>query len=724
MILMTLIGLPFSHVLFPKLPSRGYLFAKPLGLLVYSFVSWLLLSSGAFTNTPGFLIVILCILVVSVVVAGIRSTEFVAEIRNRRWQILAGELVFAVAFLVFALYRARNPEIVGTEKPMEFAILNSVMRSSSFPPPDPWLSGFSLNYYYFGFFIGGVIANLAGTAASIAFNLFLITIFSLTAMVTFSLGRDLLGLYRNTSTHLELNVTGGLAAFFVLAAGNMTSYQFIIDSQVREKNFWQGLGWNASRVLQRSDSVGELQDYTITEFPAFSFVLGDLHPHLIALPFTMLATACALNWLLWGGNRSWSYRGTIPLTIMTALILGALNVINPWDYPSFTALTIFAGLVGVFICGQGKQWLCLMVHLVIVIVLSLLFYLPYHLHFQPFFTQLGLVTIRSTIGPFMIIFGFWIVAAVVLGAYRLGRDSLPGRWTIVVISTLIVVLWISNVPLSVLLLCTLLMAFMIIQSMVGVNGDSRLVALPLIFFAGFGLAAVPEIVFVDDFFSPPYERMNTVFKIYFQAWPLLAVASAPALCVFMSMTWGQKTRTILGSGATALISILFLLSILYPIVAGRARIAEHQMSTLDGLAFAKRDQPAVAEAADWLQNEAPEDSILLEAVGDAYSSYSRISAWTGIPTVIGWPQHEMLWRGDRQLIDARVADVDIIFGGTDPDRTFELLNKYDVHYIFVGPMEREKYGPDVASRFSGYPLLFSVPYEVAIYGMPMKNLGG
>ena len=83
----------------------------------------------------------------------------------------------------------------------------------------------------------------------------------------------------------------------------------------------------------------------------------------------------------------------------------------------------------------------------------------------------------------------------------------------------------------------------------------------------------------------------------------------------------------------------------------------------------------------------------------------------------------MLWRGDRQLIDARVADVDIIFGGTDPDRTFELLNKYDVHYIFVGPMEREKYGPDVASRFSGYPLLFSVPYEVAIYGMPMKNLG-
>lgn len=723
MTLMTLIGLPFAHVLFPKFQSRGYLFAKSLGLLVYGFVSWLLLSSGAFANAQGFLIVILFALVVLAVAVSSRSSELIAEIRNRRYQILLGELVFAVAFLMFALYRARNPEIVGTEKPMEFAILSSVMRSSTFPPPDPWLSGFSLNYYYFGYFIGGSIANLAGTAAAVAFNLFLTTIFSLTAMVAFSLGRDLLGLYRSTSTKVALNVTGGLAAVFVLAAGNLTGYQLIIDSQVREKNYWQGIGWNASRVLQHSNNAGELQDYTITEFPAFSFILGDLHPHLIALPFTLLATACALSWLLLWGNRSSSYRGTIPLTIITALLLGALHVINPWDYPSFIALTIVASLVGLFICGQRKQWISLTLHLVIMIVLSLLLYLPYHLHFQPFITQFGLVSIRSTIGPFVIVFGFWIVAAVVLGVYRLGSDSLSGRWTILAVSTLLVVLWISNVPLSVLLLCTLLMAFMVLQGMVGVNRDPRLVSLPLLFFAGFGLAAIPEIIFVDDFFSPPYERMNTVFKIYFQAWPLLAVASAPALYIFISMTWGQRRRTVLGGGVTALISILFLLSILYPIVAGRARIAEHQISTLDGLAFAKQDWPAVVEATDWLRHEAPEDSILLEAVGDAYSTYSRISAWTGIPTVIGWPQHEVLWRGDRQLIDTRVADVDIMFGGTDPDHTLELLNKYDVRYIVVGPMEREKYGPDVAARFNGYPLLFNIPHEVSIFGIPVKHLG-
>ena len=720
---MTVVGMPLAHLLFPRLPSRGYLLAKPLGLLIFSFVSWLLLFTGAFTNGRSYLLIVLFVLVFAAVVAYLRRPDLTAELRARGWQIVLGEVVFAVAFVLFALYRARNPDIAGTEKPMEFAMLSSVMRSPSFSPTDPWLSGLPVNYYYFGYFMGGALANLAGTVAAVAFNLTLTTVFALTAIVTFSLGQDLLALYSGRSTAIERNVAGGLAAFFVLVAGNLTAYRFITEPEIRGEDFWRGIGWNASRVLQRSNEAGELQDYTINEFPAFSFVLGDLHPHVMALPFTMLAAGVALSWLLAWGDKDSSRRETIPLVAATALLLGALNVTNPWDFPSFAALVAIAGLTGMYFFGDRQRWFGLVLHLAAVVALSLLLYIPYHLHFEPFISQLGRVTVRSAVGPFVIIFGFWIVAAIALTAHRLGRESLHGRWLVLALASLVVVLWLSNLPAAVLLLCALLTAAMVFLGIRHSSGDPRRVALPLVFFAGFGLAAVPELVFVDDFFGPPYERMNTVFKLYFQAWPLLAVASAPALYIFLRGVWRRDGENSLGTGTTVLVAILFFVAIIYPIAAGRARTAGSQPATLDGLAFARRNWPAEVEAADWLRANAPADSVLLEAAGNAYTDYARISAWTGIPTVIGWDQHEALWRGDRLEVDPRVADVDAIFGGLGRGETLNLLHKYDVRYVFVGRLEREKYGLDVATRFTGYPLLFEVRGEVSIFGVPLSTPG-
>jgi len=164
LLVMTLVGLPLAHILFQRLPSRGYLLAKPLGLLAFSFVSWLLLFTGVFTNGRSYLMLVLIVLVLAALLAYSRLPGLTTELRARGWQIILGEAVFAVAFLLFALYRARNPDIAGTEKPMEFAMLNSVMRSATFPPMDPWLSGLPVNYYYFGYSIGGALANLGHPA--------------------------------------------------------------------------------------------------------------------------------------------------------------------------------------------------------------------------------------------------------------------------------------------------------------------------------------------------------------------------------------------------------------------------------------------------------------------------------------------------------------------------------------------------------------------------------
>ncbi len=786
---MTAVGLPVAHVLFARLPSRGYLLAKPLGLLLFSFAAWLPLYTGLVTNGQTYLLAVLGIGLLAALEAQRRMPGLLAGLRERRWQVLAGEVVFAVAFVLFALYRARNPDIVGTEKPMEFAMLSTVMRSPSLPPADPWMAGLPVNYYYFGYFIYGALGNLAGTALAVAFNLAVTSIFGLVALVAYSLGGDLLGLARAQVGVRARNFAGLLAAVFTLVAGNLTAYRLITEPDLHNQDFWRGIGWNASRVLQRTGDGGELQDYTINEFPAFSFILGDLHPHVMALPFTLLAAALALAWLLAWTEPEFAYRNTIPLAIGAAVLLGALNVMNPWDYPSFALLIGLAGAAGLVFFGDRARWIDLVIHMAAVVALSLLLYLPYHRHFEPFISQFGRVEVRSAVGPFVVIFGLWIVAALGLAAYRLGRGRRADRWVLLVVVVLTVILWLSDVPATVLVMCLLIAATM---AFVGVRrsgaGQPGRLALPFLFFAGFGLAAVPELVFVDDFFGPPYERMNTVFKIYFQAWPLLAVASAPAIFLLLRRGWARgvwrkhewprgAAASPLGSGLmfiggllvilavlllfggqplpwrsvtvalvaavvlqasingpweeggagawtagfTVVVIALFFVAMIYPVAAGKERMQGNAYATLDGLDYARRIWPAEVEAAEWLRANAPDDAVVLEAAGTAYSDFAHVSAWTGIPTVIGWDQHEGLWRGDRLEVDSRIVDVDAIYQGLGMTETLQLLEKYNVRYVYVGRMEMEKYGPAVATRFSGFPLLFEVRGAVSVFGVPLST---
>ncbi|HJN39210.1 MAG TPA: hypothetical protein QGH28_03435, partial [Chloroflexota bacterium] len=144
-------------------------------------------------------------------------------------------------------------------------------------------------------------------------------------------------------------------------------------------------------------------------------------------------------------------------------------------------------------------------------------------------------------------------------------------------------------------------------------------------------------------------------------------------------------------------------------------------ATLDGLDYARRIWPAEVEAAEWLRANAPDDAVVLEAAGTAYSDFAHVSAWTGIPTVIGWDQHEGLWRGDRLEVDPRIVDVDAIYQGRGMTETLQLLQKYDVRYVYVGRMEMEKYGPTVTTRFSGFPLLFEVRGAVSVFGVPLST---
>ena len=329
----TLIGwlcLPLTHKIFRNLPGKGYAFSRAVGLLLWGFIHWLLVSVGILKNTlTGQIIVLAALTAVSVGILYITGFRDFTKWLRLNWRlVLSVELVFLVSFAAFAVFRSTSPGITGTEKPMELAFLNGILRSETFPPQDPWLSGYGISYYYFGYVMVAMLARLTGTPSAVAYNLAQALWFGLIAVGAYGLLADLLAKRHQTKRHLRWAL---LAPVMILLVSNVYGFldslhargvlrtQDVMDGS--QSGFWtwvnqkgltgspaeppsyipqeQGTAawWQASRVISDVNFSGEAKEI-IDEFPNFSFVLGDLHPHLLAAPFALLAMGLAFNFLL------------------------------------------------------------------------------------------------------------------------------------------------------------------------------------------------------------------------------------------------------------------------------------------------------------------------------------------------------------------------------------------------------------------------------------------
>ncbi len=329
------IAAPLTWRLFSRLPDRGQGFSRPLGLLFVGYLLWLGSTLRILRNDLGGVLGAVIVLgVLSYVAVSGRWAEFTRWIRDRRPTLLAMEFVFLALFASWAFVRANNPEIVATEKPMELAFLNSIVRSEYFPPLDPWLSGFAISYYYFGYVLLSTMTLLTGVSTGVAFNLGISLWFGMTGLGAFALLYNLLTI-RGGSPNLRGALLGPI---FVLITGNLEGFLDALHSRhlfwrqlpngqfVSE--FWRWLDlkdlvnppagaptwiperylwwWRASRVV-RDVNLGGFDVEVIDEFPFFSFLLADNHPHVLVLPFVLAALALALNVFLGRDTESLSY---------------------------------------------------------------------------------------------------------------------------------------------------------------------------------------------------------------------------------------------------------------------------------------------------------------------------------------------------------------------------------------------------------------------------------
>ncbi|MEO7019796.1 MAG: DUF2298 domain-containing protein, partial [Ktedonobacteraceae bacterium] len=731
---------PLAFLVMRGLSDRGYLFAKTLSVLLLAYGSWLL-SSGhllPFDHLSTLLVTGLLAGVAVLLVVWLRRTLW-AFLRERWRLLLIEECVFTLAFLLFVTIRSFDPDLwqpfLGGEKPMELAFLNGILRSPYMPPLDPWFSGGTINYYYFGYVIIGTLIKFTSIIPTIAFNLAIPTLFALTFSGAFSI-------VHSFSRSLPLALLGGyLVAMLGNLDGAVQVFQHLTDIMqhvpVSAFDYWQ-----SSRVIP----------FTINEFPFWSFLFADMHPHVIAMPFSVLILGLVASFFLASKVKVTTKReeqgSHLLWYLLVAFIFGGITCVNPWDMPVYALILGASLLIENFYALRTEpfvqrvlsvgQTLCLAL---LLFGLSYLYYWPFYASYQQLYVNgFGLVAHSTSIGDYLHVFGFWlflVVSFLLLELYRCWQLAAEARPS----STLLARLWRGPAWLRVslyLFVCALVLTglgWLGIRALLGVllalglllflmrgvfsarsrderhwNASTRYTYLLMLIGLGIGLGI--ELIYIRDFLDGgDYARMNTFFKFSMQVWLCLAIGGTLAI----GQIWSSLRGLIKYSWL--LLLLLLLIGGLTFLVGGTyARVQDHQswldyqrpvhsanyLPTLDGFAFAHAWYPGDAQAIDWLNAHISGSPVILEAATPYdFTWFGRVSVYTGLPDVVGWTGHEGEQRYQDQPVN-RQTDVSLIYSMVDPTLATELLHHYHVRYIYVGDLERAAFAPQSSAGLAKF----------------------
>ncbi|WP_026369905.1 DUF2298 domain-containing protein [Kallotenue papyrolyticum] len=707
-----LLAWPLTRVLFARWPDQGWGLSKLIGLLLWGYLVWLPVSLGWWSFTRRALLIAALLLAAGALLALRRRTW--APLSRRA--LLIAEACFVLAFGLWSWVRAANPDLwhpfFGGEKPFEFGLLNALLRSPVLPPYDPFFSGGIVNYYYYGLFLMALPIKATGVPAAVGFNLAVATLFALMAAATLALGQAISGRQRYGWIALALMLGMGPPATAVAvneSRGLGVAFQALSTG-------WQGLGarlnwwfWGPSRVVPN----------TINEFPLWGFLFADLHPHLIALPITLLAIAIAFELLRAGPRRG--------LLALGALTLGALAIANSWDAPTYAlllggALTGHAWRTGRE-GGRRGRWPIVRAALMGLglLLAALLLYLPFLLHYRAMVRGLGLARTGETIQQYALLYGpFLYIAITLLGglvwavAYRARAPwRMLARAATLAVPLLIMAVLLSGgrpeasesaaAGWSLRLLLALLAGTGVVLLLIARLRAQDWFPLWLITTALLVALGIQFIFVRDHLAGSPAERMNTVFKFGEQIWVLLALGTATALPLI-----GRLLRPFWPAAPCwyAVLALLLAPGLCFPVFGIPSRLATRFDTslplTLDGLAFMRRARYDLdghpielrhdAEAIAWLNQHISGTPVLATSEAEFYRTYGmRVAANTGLPTVLG-RLHQDEQRPAGPVLE-RERDIQQLFATPDAEFALGLLAKYDVDYVYVGPLERLLYGP-------------------------------
>ncbi len=748
------VAFPLTFFVMRGLSDRGYALSRILAISLIAYFGWITASYNWLPFTGGTLwlgsVLLTIISGIILIRHWIEISDFILE---KGQHILILEAIGLGLFLIFLYIRLRNPDawhvIWGGEKPMDTAYFTAVLKSTTFPPYDPWHAGGYINYYYYGFVYAGTLTKMLRIVPTTAYNLILPMLFSFTGLAAFSLAYNLIinSQFIPAMRRYGYALTAGFTSLsLTVLLGNLAQVNVIFTAWLRASTLpetsstlaritqggWRVMSgqqpapiypgdwfWTATRAI----TINEGEVAPITEFPFFTFLYGDLHAHMIALPLSLLALGWAMSIVLQNRQISWGQM------LIGALAIGVLYPTNSWDYPTYLVIGILA-LTYVNLKADRFSLITLgtlAVQAVTLFAISMLAYWPFWSDFGTAYTSLKLWEGSYTsVSNYLVIYGLFlliILTYLFIDLKQWGQKELEWQemsrqatWTTLGVLAALglapLMVWGLGRGYEILPLALALLLFAGLLAIRPQSSPQRRIVNTLI------SSAVALTLFVEIFvLDGDIGRMNTVFKFYMQVWVMLSIAAGAGFAWVwqrIRQDWSDISRT---AWTTGLVALVFA-AVLYPVLATRGKwIIREQAATapitLDGMAFMAYSSYGDSgetvylnqdyQAIQWMQRNIDGSPVIAEAhSGNPYRSIgNRVAMYTGLPSIIGWDWHQRQQRTTvpHNLVRQRITDVDTLYRTESAEQALVLLKKYDVSYVYVGQLEKLYYGNNGALKF-------------------------
>jgi uncharacterized membrane protein len=651
-LILVLISAPYLLVLCrSRLNDAGWGLARLSSWLALSLIIWFLAHARLPVNTTWFIYLLIASGVAASFWFAIRHKTIIRDVLlTRKALILSQESLFLFGLFTLSLIRAHNPAILDLEKFMDVGFMAVYLRAPVLPAPDMWLSGHTINYYSFGHFMGSVLTRFWQLPVSLSYNLLLGFIAGLGLSISFSVVTNLVAaavpkIIRNRL----LIVAGFLGAFFVVIGGNMHTAWFKLS-----RGSWDGYWYaDATRFIEN----------TIHEFPSYSFVVSDIHGHVWDFPIVLGFVLICLLWVRALFHAKHSLETFITASLL-GLFLGVMTMTSMWDLMIYGLLLVISGLF--LLAFKPKLFTPLALSAIIAFVTLALTVTPFFLHFDAISDGVALVTERSPLWQLLVLWsGHWIMSLAAISLALLSliplfrhRHSLMSQ----------------------------------VKTKLHLNqpAPAGLIVIVGLVITAWLLLLLPEVIYVKDIYTG-HPRANTMFKLTYQAFILMSLSGA---WVFGYVWQKSPIHKVFPIIVTAIVVIVGIAALPFPYFSYRDYYGGlRTYKSLDGWQWLAEQYPEDYDAILWLNANLSGQPVVLESWGESYTTFNRVSAYTGLPTVIGWRVHEWLWRGGFDIAGERSGHVDIIYKNPTSTEALNLIEKYRVEYIFVGSKEKEAY-PD------------------------------
>ena len=673
------VGMAVTGRLFRGFADKGWMFSKVVSITITGFLTWFLVSIKLLKFTT-----VTCVGIT--VVFGIVCILLYEKQRKAGYDCLPidnldlvyiEEILFFAVFLMWTYLAGFHPAAHGTEKFMDYGFMEAMMRSKTLPATDIWYSQGKINYYYGGQYFAVFLTKLSGTQVELTYNLMRTFVAAFAFVLPFSLVRqmtvDMQGKKVYGWKKRLPSITGFIAGLAVSIAGNMhyVVYAQIIPLIQKLKGQEVDSYWfpDATRYIGFNPDV---PDKTIHEFPCYSFVLGDLHAHVVNIMFVLLLLGLLYAWMQkvrnttpsvekLGAKKFWMQQLLMPHILAAAMLLGMFHWTNYWDFVIYYVVTGGTVLFMNIICLKGDIKRIIAVtaaQAVEIFAVATVIILPFTLQFTTMVQGVRLAQNHSLPHQLLILWGLptiltlvFVISLIVGKLKRLNHKSLYRLMKAIRTPDL----------------------FAVIMGLCAI-----------------GLVAIPELVYVRDIYENGNARANTMFKLTYQAYIMFGMTM---VYVIFRQLFVNRRKILKAVGVIGLALLLWTCGYFGKSVDswfGQV-LDPSQYKGLNATAFLETDYAEDVGAIRWLKENIEGSPVVLEANGDSYSEYERVSAMTGLPTVMGWYVHEWLWRNDVADLNAKADEIETIYTSINAAEVQMLVEKYDISYIFVGSCEREKY---------------------------------